>query len=62
MISSSFSMPELDYFSFSIVYSSCATDYDDDAYCKYITVSCLSNHLPLFLFISTSTPHVKKVL
>lgn len=63
IISSSFFMPELDYFSFSIFYSSCAADYDDDdAYCKYITVSCLSNHLPLFLFISTSTPHVKKVL
>lgn len=66
IISSSFFMPELDYFSFSIVYSSCATDYDDDAHCKrYVTVSCLSNHLPFFVFIytfSTSTPHVKKVL
>lgn len=65
IISSSFSMPELDYFSFFIVYSSCATDYDDDAYCKYVTVSCLSNHLPFFfihLYISPSTPHVDKVL
>lgn len=42
IISSSFSMPELDDFSFFIVYSSCAADYDDDdAYCKYVTASCL---------------------
>lgn len=43
IISSSFSMPELDYFSFFFfVYSSCAADYDDDdAYCKYVTASCL---------------------